>query len=83
MRARPHKQSARTCESASDAIELTSLGRFGLLIAVIMVRQGSKSVPDAGISLITRDHGADMTLAKPADTQDVLHAVDVLTRNRK
>ncbi|WP_299673915.1 response regulator [uncultured Roseobacter sp.] len=50
--------SVRCCSTASDAIELISKTRFDLLITDIIVRHDNKTVPDGGISLISRLRGA-------------------------
>ncbi|WP_299848847.1 response regulator [uncultured Roseovarius sp.] len=107
--------------SASEALELIRLERFDLLIADLIVFKDKKSVPDGGISLISRlrgptnrnlepwartmpiiaisgaihnfgmtnilkvaqSLGADIALGKPTDTEDLLHAINTLTKHAR
>ncbi|GFE48896.1 hypothetical protein So717_06490 [Roseobacter cerasinus] len=50
--------SVQSCASATEAFSLISENRFDLLITDIIVRQDNRSVPDGGISLISRLRGA-------------------------
>ncbi|MGZ2259062.1 response regulator [Roseobacter sp. A03A-229] len=113
--------SIRVCSSASEAMKMIAEDRFDLLITDVIVRQDNKTVPDGGISLIsrlrgalswnlepwmkdmpiiaisgaihnqglsdllrvTKDLGADMALGKPTDTDELLDAIDLLTRKNK
>lgn len=50
--------SVQSCASATEAFALISESHFDLLITDIIVRQDNKSVPDGGISLISRLRGA-------------------------
>lgn len=47
-----------TCTSATDAFAHISAAKFDLLITDIIVLKDNKSVPDGGISLISRLRGA-------------------------
>lgn len=107
--------------SASEALEALNTSRFDLLIADLIVFKDNKSVPDGGISLISRlrgptnrnlddwvktmpiiaisgaihnkgmsnllkiarSLGADLALGKPTDTDDLLHAINTLTKRRQ
>ncbi len=111
----------RVCVTASEAMLLIAKERFDLLITDIIIRQDNKTVPDGGISLISRlrgalgwnlepwmkempiiaisgaihnqglsdllriskDLGADMALGKPTDTDELLDAINLVTRKAK
>ncbi len=112
------KHDVTSCVSASEALDHIFNEKFDLLITDIIVRKERKTVPDGGISLISRlrgalnwnlapwmrempiiaisgavryqgmadilkisrDLGADITLAKPTDMNELLRSIDVLLR---
>ena len=107
--------------SASEALEIIRFKKFDLLIADLIVFKDKQSVPDGGISLISRLRGpknssfepwvrempiiaisgaihnrgmsnilkiaqtlgADIALGKPTDTEDLLHAINTLTKRAR
>ncbi|MBW4710422.1 response regulator [Roseobacter sp. YSTF-M11] len=104
--------------SATEAFAAIKTKKFDLLITDIIVQKNRKSIPDGGISLISklrgplgwelqpwmktmpiiaisgaihnqgmsnlltisRDLGADLTLAKPIEIDALIHAINLLTR---
>lgn len=48
----------RTATTASQAMDMITNGRFDLLITDIIVRREDQTIPDGGISLISRLRGA-------------------------
>lgn len=52
-------------------------------IPIIVISGAVQNKGMADLLKITRDLGADMALSKPTDIDDLMHAVNLLTQNRR